>query len=158
MQPAPSLTPHNAIPVDHPQDPTNTIQHGSSDNPDQASSRLPDVAGDREPSTGSDDADTISVTSNHSRRGRRANAEWLSSRSSSSQEGSPGYRIDEYERAHKSLRKPPIGVIFQVVPSARDATSRTSVEEFPNGELSLACEDIARITRRRGPYTYTLEP
>ena len=140
MQPAPSLTPHNAIPVD------------------QASSRLPDVAGDREPSTGSDDADTISVTSNHSRRGRRANAEWLSSRSSSSQEGSPGYRIDEYERAHKSLRKPPTGVIFQVVPSARDATSRTSVEEFPNGELSLACEDIARITRRRGPYTYTLEP
>lgn len=140
MQSAPSLTTQNAIPVDNPQNPPNTVQHGSSDNPDQASSRLPDVAGDGEPSTGPDDPDTISVASNHSRRGRRANAEWLSSRSSSSQEGSPGNRIEEYERAHKSLRKPPTGVIFQVVPSAGDATNRTSVEEFPNGELSLACE------------------
>jgi hypothetical protein len=158
MQSALPEPPKNATSVNQSQFPPNSIQHGSPDNPDQVSDRLPDAADDREPSAGTDEADTISIASNHSRRGRRANAEWLSSRSSSSQEGSPGYRIEEYERAHKSMRKPATGVIFKVILSARDATNRISVQEFPNGQSSRAGMHIARLTDRRGTYPYPFEP
>lgn len=158
MQSAPSEACQNATSVDQSQLPSDSVQHGSPDNPEQVSGRLPDVAGDREPNPPPDDADAISVASNRSRRGRRANAEWLSSRSSSSQEGSPGYRIEEYERAHKSLRKPPTGVIFQVIPSVGDAKNRISVEEFPNGQSSHATVHTARLTDRRGANPHPFEP
>lgn len=158
MQSAPPETPQNATSPNRSQLPPPTVQHGSPDNPDEASGRLPDVADDREANAGTDDADTISVASDRSRRGRRADAEWLSSRSNSSQEGSPGYRIEEYERAHKSMRKPATGVIFQIIPSARDAANKISVEEFPNGPFLQLSAHIARLTDRRGTHPYPFEP
>ena len=137
MQPAPSEAPQHVTSADHSQYPPSTLQHGSPDNADQASGRARPGADDREPSPDLVDADAASIASNGSRRGRRAHAGWLSSRSNSSQEGSPGHRIEEYERAHKALRKPSIGVVFQVIPSAKDAQDKISVEEFPNGQNRL---------------------
>lgn len=134
MQPAPFEAPQPATSVDQSHSPPNTVQHGSPNISDQASGRLPGGTDDREPSPETDEVDTISTTSDRSQRGRRASVEWLSSRSHSSQDGSPGYRIEEYERAHKSLRKPSHGVVFQVIPSLRDANNTVSVEEFPNGQ------------------------
>jgi hypothetical protein len=158
MQSAPSEDLQTANPLDQSLLAPNTVHHGSPDHPAQASGRLPQGTADREPSPEPDDADTISIASSRSRRGRRANAEWLSSRSSSSQEGSPGHRIEEYERAHKSLRKPSTGVIFQVIPSDKDANNRISVEQFPNGQSRHAVVCIAVLTCRRGPDPYPLEP
>jgi hypothetical protein len=137
MQSAPPEIPQNATSSNRSHIPPTSIQHGSPQNPDEASSRLPDVADDGEPNARTDDADTISITSDRSRRGRGADAEWLSSRSGSSHEGSPGYRIEEYERAHKSIRKPATGVMFKIIPSTRDTTNRISIEAFPNGQSSF---------------------
>lgn len=133
MQPAPPEASQNATSLDQTQLPPTTLQHGSPDNSDQASGRLPHGVDDREPNADLEDADVVSIASSQSRRGRRANPEWLSlsSRSNSSQEGSPGHRIEEYERAHATPRKPP-GVLFQVIPSAK-GVSKISIEKFPNG-------------------------
>jgi hypothetical protein len=149
MQPAPPEASPNATSLDQPQFSPTTLQHGNPDNPYQASGRPPHGVDDREPNTDLEAADAVSIASSQSRRGRRANAEWLSqsSRSNSSQEGSPGHRIQEYERAHATPRKPS-GVIFQVIPSAKGA-SKISVEKFPNGQDSPAARMIqADVTQR----------
>jgi hypothetical protein len=81
-----------------------------------------------------DTSDNFSVSSGGTRRGRSADVGRLSRQHSSSQEGSPGSRIDDYERAFTKHRRTSDEMIFQVVPSARDKHSNVSIQSFPNGE------------------------
>jgi hypothetical protein len=82
-----------------------------------------------------DDTDSVSISSGGTRRGRSANAGRISSPEHSSQEGSPGSRIDEYERAHTKRGTRSDGVLFQIVPSTGDKVRAISIEEFPNGRM-----------------------
>jgi hypothetical protein len=80
------------------------------------------------------DTDALSVSSGGSGRGRKTNIRRLNSHDRSSQGGSPGSRIDEYERSHLPSSKKGDGVFFQVVPSINGARRHISVEQFPNGK------------------------
>ncbi|EXJ84682.1 hypothetical protein A1O3_05352 [Capronia epimyces CBS 606.96] len=51
-------------------------------------------------------------------------------------EGSPGSRIDEYERAHAQLQKRSDGMLFQIIPSAKGKPQTISIEDFPNEVLT----------------------
>jgi hypothetical protein len=83
------------------------------------------------------DGDTSSVSSGISVRGRKPNVRWLRSHDGSSHGGSPGNRIDQYERSHTSSQKDE-RVSFQVIPSVKGANGYISVEQFPNGKLLVA--------------------
>ncbi|KIW82234.1 hypothetical protein Z517_05261 [Fonsecaea pedrosoi CBS 271.37] len=137
MHPAPSEASQNATSVEPAQHlPSSSSQHGLPDIEHEASVGLLSTSNPREPTPDLEEsADNVSVRSVGTQRGRPSNTRWISSRDSSSQ-GSPGSRIDEYERAHTQYRKPSDGIIFQVVPSSKDKTSRVSVESFPNEVLT----------------------
>ena len=94
-------------------------------------------AGEDSPQQGND-ADAVSVSSGGSGRGRKANLRRLNSNDRCSQGGSPGSRIDEYERSHRSSPSKGDGISFQVIPSIKNGKERSSVDRFPNGELFLA--------------------
>jgi hypothetical protein len=87
------------------------------------------------PSSIPDDTDSVSVSSRDTQRGRPSNAGRISSRNTSSQSGSPGTRIEEYEKANALRRKRSDGMIFQVIPSAKGKTQHVSIESLPNGTL-----------------------
>lgn len=130
MQPAPTEASQTATSV-HQFSHTTSLHHGLSDSPEPApGSLLPEDAG--LPSHQRDDPDTASVSSRATSRGRQLNAGRVSSRHGSSQDSSPGSRIDEYEKAHAIIRKPSDGMIFQVVPTSQ--ISNVSIQEFPNGK------------------------
>jgi len=135
MQPASPEASTTATLVDQIQDSSSsTSQHGLSDHFPQTSGGRATLWNHRESSTPSEETDDASVTSGSTRRGRRNDAGRMSSREGSSQEGSPGSRIDEYEKAHRRVRKPrQDGMIFQVVPTAKGKDSRLSIQDFPNG-------------------------
>ncbi|OQU94529.1 hypothetical protein CLAIMM_00878 [Cladophialophora immunda] len=137
MHPAPSEASQNATSVEPTQQlPSPSTQHGLPDVEHEASGGLPSTRSPSEPTPDADEPfDNVSVHSSGTQRGRSSNARWISSRDSSSQ-GSPGSRIDEYERAHTQYRKPSDGMIFQVIPSSKDKTSRVSIENFPNEVLT----------------------
>ncbi|KIW12840.1 hypothetical protein PV08_08027 [Exophiala spinifera] len=84
----------------------------------------------------SDDIDSVSLSSGDTQRGRPFDAGRISSRNDSSDSSSPGSRIDEYEKAQASHRKPTRGLIFQVIPSPKDKTQSVSIESFPNEVLT----------------------
>ena len=133
MQPAPTEASQTATSVESTHTTTPPIQHGQPESQQQTPSHLfhEDVGAsaiDRP-----DDTDAASISSGGASRGRQPNTGRISSRNDSSQESSPGSRIDEYERAHATVRKPSGGMIFQVVPSAR--STNVSIQEFPNGML-----------------------
>ena len=133
MQSAPPEASQNATSVDQPQTPSPPLHHGLSDTVQQASDDLLPESGHRVPSSVLEDSDAVSVGSGSTQRGRSANTRRLSSRDSSSQEGSPGSRIEEYERSHTQTRKHSDGMIFQIIPSAKGKVDSVSVESLPNG-------------------------
>lgn len=157
MQPAPSEAPKKATSVDQPRSLSGTLQHGSPDTPDPAPGRLPHGDDARKPNEDLEEADAVSVASSQSRRGRRVDAEWLSlsSRSNSSQEGSPGHRVEEYERAYATPRKPSAEAMFQVIPSK--GTSGISIEKFPNGLYIPMLERPNNLIHHRGPDTHPVK-
>ncbi|OAP57351.1 hypothetical protein AYL99_08089 [Fonsecaea erecta] len=137
MHPAPSEASQNATSVEQTQQlPSPSTQHGLPDIEHEASGGLLSTGSPREPTSDLEEpSDNVSIRSGGTQRGRSSNTRWISSRNSSSQ-GSPGSRIDEYERAHTQYRKPSDGIIFQVIPSAKDKDSRVSIENFPNEVLT----------------------
>lgn len=133
MQPAPSELPQTAISIENTSEPFISLQHGLSPTDELASAGFSSAEVVRVYSNATDEADNASVASNSTRRGRRFDTRRLSRSESSSQESSPGSRIDEYERAHASPRKPTDGMIFQVIPMVAGKQNRVSVLDFPNG-------------------------
>lgn len=135
MHPAPPEASQNATSVDQTQHslPTPT-QHGLPDIEQQASGGTLSTSSPSEPTPNLENTlDNVSVNSDGTQRGRSSNAGRLSRQHSSSQEGSPGSRIDEYERAYTKYRRPSDEMIFQVVPSTRDRPSKVTIDNFPNG-------------------------
>jgi len=141
MQPAPSEVFQNATLIEAPQSPSPSTQHGLPVNVLQASGGTLSPSSPGAPSSVSDDNDSISVASGETHRGRNSHVGRLSSRDDSSQGGSPGTRIDEYEKAHATQRKRSDGMIFQIVPMAKGKAQSISIESFPNG----AAENIPFI-------------
>ncbi len=144
MQSAPIEDSQNATSVDQPEQPSPPAQHGLPHLEQSASdgtllgSRL------REPIPHSEDTlDNVSVSSGGTRRGRPLDAGRVSRQDNSSQEGSPGSRIDEYERAYTNYRRPSDEIIFQVVPSAKDKKSTVVIENFPNGTCTSTHRYVA---------------
>lgn len=135
MQPAPSEALQNATSVDQPQFPSPFAQHGLPVNVLQASGGTLSPSSPRAPSSVSDDIDSVSVASGDTHRGRHSHVGRISSRDDSSQGGSPGSRVDEYEKAHATQRKRSDGMIFQIVPMAKGKTQTVSMESFPNGAV-----------------------
>lgn len=143
MHPAPPEASQTATSVDQTQQSLSPpTQHGLSDNEPRASGGTLSSDNPREPSHLLEDLDYLSVSSGGTQRGRSANAGRISSRDNSSQEGSPGSRIDEYERAHVQHRKRSDGIIFQIVPSATDKSRRVFIESFPNGTTNILCSEV----------------
>ena len=133
MQPAPSEVSQTATSIESLPEPTRTFQHGLSPTDELASAGFSSAEVVRVSSTSADDADNASVTSTSTHRGRRFDTRRLSRSESSSQESSPGSRIDEYEKAHVTPRKPMDGMVFKIVPMAAGKQNRVSVLDFPNG-------------------------
>jgi hypothetical protein len=86
-----------------------------------------------------DESDNLSVSSGGTQRGRPSFTprRLSSSHDNSSHEGSPGSRVEEYEKEHAQSRKPSDGMIFQIIPSAKDKVNGVSIESFPNGVFAL---------------------
>ncbi|KAK4941484.1 hypothetical protein LTR10_018628 [Elasticomyces elasticus] len=136
MQPAPSEVLQNATLVEQPQFPSPSTQHGLPINVLQASGGTLSPSSPGAASSVSDDIDSISIASGETHRGRNSHVGRLSSRDDSSQGGSPGTRIDEYEKAHATQRKRSDGMIFQIVPMAKGKAQSVSIESFPNEVLT----------------------
>lgn len=134
MQSAPTEASQNATSVELPQTSTPPSHHGLQEHDEPAFGRLP--AGAKElRSIPPDDSDAVSSSSGDTSRGRQLDFRRLSTRDDSSHSGSPGSRIDQYERKHAKPRKRSDGMIFQVVPS-KDNGNGVAIEEFPNGRGS----------------------
>ncbi|KAJ9602670.1 hypothetical protein H2200_012864 [Cladophialophora chaetospira] len=137
MHPAPPEIPQTATSVDQPQQTSPLTQHGLPHLQQPASGGTLPRSGLREPNLLLEETpDDVSVSSGGTRRGRSSNTGRLSRQHSSSQEGSPGSRIDEYERAFTKYRRPSDEMAFQIVPSAKDKPSQVSIEAFPNEVLT----------------------
>lgn len=135
MQPAPPEAFPNATPVDQPRPSPPPTQHGLPDIEQQASGGRLLGSSARVPQPAPDDSDDVSSSSGGARRGRSANFGRMSSPERSSQEGSPGSRIDEYERAQTQSRKRSDGMVFQIIPTAKGKPQTISIEDFPNGAI-----------------------
>ena len=149
MQPAPPEALQNAISVNQAQSPSPPAQHGLSEHHQQASGGSRPASSPRVPCPAPDEADIVSVSTPATQRGRSANTGRISSRDNSSQEGSPGSRIDEPERAHAHFRKRSDGLIFQIVPSAKGKVPTVSIESFPNGTMSYPYNSLPLICGQR---------
>ncbi|KAL2444014.1 hypothetical protein ABEF95_014725 [Exophiala dermatitidis] len=136
MQPAPPEASSTATSVTQPQLSQTSAQHGLLDRDDRASGGALSGSRPRVSHSTVGDSDALSVSSAGTHGGRPANTRRVSSSDDSSQAGSPGSRIDEYERAHTRLQKRSDGMLFQVVPTAKGKPSRVSIEEFPNEVLT----------------------
>lgn len=135
MQSAPSEVSQNATLVDQPQVSSPPSQYGLPDTLHTASGGFLRENGPWVPDSVVDDTDTASVSSGGTQRGRSTNAGRIRSRDAASQDGSPGSRIDEYEKAHAQPRKRSDGMVFQIVPSAKGKIDTVSIETFPNGSF-----------------------
>lgn len=154
MQSAPSEVSQNATSVETFDNQSSSSEHGISILPDLASGRLPGGGG-REPLLSPDDTDSASVSSGSTRRGRRSNTRRVSDRGRSSQESSPGSRIEEYEKLHQYGRKKSPPLAFQVVASGKDKTKGISIDKFPNGKSAWE-NGIQVLTQCRGLDTCSL--
>jgi hypothetical protein len=114
-----------------------SAQHGLRNDLEPSSSSSPprDAIEDAVQQCG--DGDTSSVSSGRSARGWKPNIRRLRSHDGSSQGGSPGNRIDIYERSHTSSKKDG-GLSFQVIPSVTGNNRHITVEQFPNGKSLVA--------------------
>jgi hypothetical protein len=133
MQPAPTQASQNATSVESSDNTTHVQQHGLPDARQPASGSPPPEDESREPGGPPTDPDAAPATGEEGIRGRQANVGRVNIRNDSSQETSPGSRVDEYERANAIPRRPSDGMIFQVVPNAQGKVSSISIQEFPNG-------------------------
>lgn len=117
-----------------------TIAHDSSSNPQHG---LQSVTGEpsdsfddnrlvREVSGSTEPSDDASVASSATSRGRQAIVGRMNARNDS-EESSPGSRIDAYEKAYATHRRPSDEMVFQVVPSSGPATG-VSLPDMPNGK------------------------
>ena len=135
MQSAPPEASQNATSVDSPHTQPFPSQHGQPSTSEQASDRL--RRGDiGEPTLATDDADTVSNSSTSTGRGRRSDTGRLSGRTGSSNGGSPGSRIEEYEKAHQYGRKLSATMTFTVVADGKGKIRSASIDKFPNGKCS----------------------
>ena len=148
MHPAPPEIPQTATSVDEPQQTSPPTQHGLPHLQQPASGGTLPRSSPREPTPHLEDTrDDVSISSggtHGTQRGRSPNTGRLSRQHSSSQEGSSGSRIDEYERAFAKYRRPSEEMMFQIVPSAKDKPVQVSIEGFPNGTRTIA--RIQRVT------------
>ena len=133
MQSAPTEASPTATSVETTRNFPSSNHHGLPDTHQSASEPSYLQEGAREPDNPAVDTDTASVSSGGATRGRQPNAGRISTRNDSSQESSPGSRIDEYERANARTRKPSDGMIFQVIPNSKGGASNVSIQDFPNG-------------------------
>jgi hypothetical protein len=133
MQSAPTEASQTATSVDPSSDSSTSNQYGLSDSHQQASGTVLLEHASVPSIERSDDVEAASVTSRGSSRGRQPKSGRLGNRQDTSQDSSPGSRIDEYERAHTVTRIPSDGMIFQVI--SNSGTSRVSIQDFPNGIL-----------------------
>ena len=135
MQSAPSEVSQLASSLYQTQSSSPPSQHGFPRSGQQTSGGSLYETSPRESSLVIEDTDSASVSSSSTRRGRSSNIARISSRDTSSQDASPGSRIDDYERQHARYRKPSDGGTFQVVPSTNPGPYRVSINDFPNGWL-----------------------
>lgn len=84
--------------------------------------------------SGAQTSDDVSVVSSTTSRSGRTYTRRLSRQDTSSEERSPGSRIDAYERAHFGSRRPSDGMLFQVIPSTNHKDAQVSLLDLPNGE------------------------
>ena len=134
MQSAHPEISQNATSVDLSHSTDTLRQHGLPTNNQQTSDHFGSSGNVADVVTILDDGDTVSVTSSATSRGRRANDHWMNSRDGSSQERSPGSRIEAYEQANVIPRKPSHEMLFQIIPSTSKAQPRVSVVDLPNGQ------------------------
>ncbi|RVX67608.1 hypothetical protein B0A52_08137 [Exophiala mesophila] len=136
MQSAPSEVSQLASSLYQTQSSSPPSQHGFPRSGQQTSGGSLYETSPRESSLVIEDTDSASVSSSSTRRGRSSNIARISSRDTSSQDASPGSRIDDYERQHARYRKPSDGGTFQVVPSTNPGPYRVSINDFPNEVLT----------------------
>jgi hypothetical protein len=158
MQSQPTEVPQNE-PVNHLTSQFDTsAQHGlRNDFEPSPSPALQGEAGGDSPRQ-LNDTDTLSVSSGGSGRGRKSHNRRLKTQDRSAHGGSPGNRIEEYERSHLSSSRKGDSISFQVIPSVKavnNVRNRISVDQFPNGE-SLPLSGFAFLTSCRGHYPYPL--
>lgn len=127
---------HNESVNNLPSSSSTSTQHGLRHDLDPSSSpSLQREVGEDSPSPGGDN-DTLSISSrgSGSARGRKSKIGRLRSPDRSSQGGSPGSRVELYEKSHYLSAKSDDEVLFKVIPSVNEVEHRVSVDHFPNGE------------------------
>ena len=157
MHPDPTEAFHNATSVDN-QDSEPSLHHGLSEHQQQVSDGSSSQDAVRAPlDPPSAGEDFLPRPSRNTSRGRQHNAGRISNRGDSSQESSPGSRIDEYERANLQLKaKPPTeDMMFQVIPAAKGQAGNVLIEEFPNG-MPVYVHTLRRLTVDRGAHAHPL--
>jgi len=142
MQPAPIEASLFATSEYRTPSPSSSQEHGLSNKPESASDQPLAQEDGREPSYPSNEADAASVASSDTRRGRKVDAGRISSRTNSSQDGSPGSRIEAYEKANSTKSKTSGPVEFHVVPSGKTTSTGASIDGFPNGKISCLLVDL----------------
>lgn len=157
MHPDPTEASHNATSVDN-QDSEPSLHHGLSEHQQQVSDGISSQDAVRAaPDPPSADEDFLPRSSRDTSRGRQYNAGRISNRGDSSQESSPGSRIDEYERASLKLKakSPTEDMMFQVIPAAKGQAGNVLIEEFPNG-MPVYVHTSHRLTVDRGAHAHPL--
>ncbi len=110
-----------------------SAQHGLWDDLEPSSNPLPTKRVDGDTFQQCKDADTLSLSSDGSGRGRKPNVRGVKSYDRSSHGSSPVNRIEEYERSNLPSNEED-GTYFQVISSVAGVKPRISVEQFPNGK------------------------
>lgn len=135
MQSEPYEALQTATSEERSQNTESSLHHGQQEHQHAASGSIPHQDAASEPSAHhADNTDTLSMSSGDTTRGRQRNIGRIDNRNDSSQETSPGSRIDEYEKAHSTIRRQSDEILFQVIASRKGGTINVSIEEFPNGE------------------------
>lgn len=135
MQSAPSEVFRAATSVDNTStNPSSFSQHGLSTTDEQSSDGSPFANVIGVPAAPIDDTDNASITSSSTRRGRRVDTGRIN-RTTSSEDSSPGSRIEAYEKADSTPRKLSDGMVFQIVPNASGTQNNISILDFPNGRM-----------------------
>ena len=133
-----------------------TEQHGLFASSDDTSDSRHDLRLVRELSSNTDVADTASVASSATSRGRRPDSRRMND-GRDSQESSPGSRIDAYEKAFIVPRRPSDGVVFQVIPSSGSPGTGVSLNDLPNG-MDPVRFCVSLLIRCRGSYSRLVSP
>lgn len=118
--------------------PSTSAQHGLQHGPEYASSSPATGEAERESTQSFTDADAFSVSSGESGRGREVQGGRLSGSERSSLNGSPGSRIDEYEKLNTRSQRRNAASTYREKPPIRRVSydgGRVLFDRFPNGRL-----------------------